>query len=98
MKKRKERFQNRLDRLFEMPEEISKIEPKVTICNFKNMLIENYKTILEYEDFFVRINTQTGIININGFGLKLEEMTKNELVIKGRIEGIDFEPILDEEE
>lgn len=98
MKRKNERFRDKLNRLFEMPVEISKIDPKITICNFENMLIENYKSILEYEDFFIRINTKIGIININGFNLKLEEMTSNELMIKGKIEGIDFEPLINEEE
>ena len=30
------------------------------------MIIENFKGILEYEDFFVRVCTSIGIINING--------------------------------
>ena len=55
------------------------------------MYIENYLGILEYEDFFVRINTKIGNININGFNLKLEEMTEDNLKITGRIESFDFE-------
>ena len=90
--------QNKLDRLLEMPVEISSNEPKVTITSFKEMLIENYKAILEYQDFFVRISTHIGIVNINGFDLKLEEMTTDDLKIKGKIEGIDFENTVDEEE
>ena len=90
--------QNKLDRLLEMPTEISSNEPKVTVAGFKEMLIENYKAILEYEEFFVRISTYIGIININGFDLKLEEMTTDDLMIKGKIEAIDFENTIDEEE
>ena len=37
-------------------------------------------------------------VNINGFNLKLEEMTTNDLMIEGKIEGIDYENIIDEEE
>ena len=90
-------IQEKLDRLFEMPAEILGKEPKITILGFEKMLIENYKVILEYEEFFVRISTDIGIININGFNLKLEEMTTNDLIIKGIIEGIDFETIVDQE-
>lgn len=97
-KNRKLIKQNRLDRLLEMPAEISSNEPKVTIAGFKEMLIENYKAILEYQEFFVRISTHIGIININGFDLKLEEMTSDDLMIKGKIEGIDFENTIDEED
>lgn len=98
-KKRKKLVkQNRLDRLLEMPLEISSGEPKITVTGFKEMLIENYKSILEYQEFFVRISTHIGIININGFDLKLEEMTTDDLMIKGKIEGIDFENTIDEED
>lgn len=97
MKKNRKK-QNRLDRLLEMPKEISSIEPKVTIMGFNEVLIENYKNILEYQEFYIRVNTYTGIININGFNLKLEEMTSDDLMIRGKIEGIDFENTIDEEE
>ena len=57
------------------------------------MLIENYKVILEYQDFYIRINTQIGIININGFNLKLNEMTSDDIMVIGDIDSIDFEKI-----
>ena len=60
------------------------------------MLIENYKGILEYQEFYVRISTYTGIININGFHLKLEEMTTDDIMVTGKIESIDFENRIDE--
>ena len=62
------------------------------------MVIENYKGILEYQDFYIRINTHIGIININGFDLDLNEMTSDDLLIKGKIESIDFEKKVDERE
>jgi len=96
--KKKRKNQNRLDRFLEIPKEISSTEPKVTIMGFNQMLIENYKNILEYQEFYIRVNTYIGIININGFNLKLEEMTSDDLKIEGKIEGIDFENTIDEEE
>ena len=61
-------------------------------------MIENYKGILEYENFFVRLNTTIGVLNINGFNLSLNEMTDEDLIITGNIESIDFESVTDEEE
>lgn len=89
--------QSKLDRLLEMPKEISSNEPKITIIGFSEILIENYKGILEYQDFFVRLKTYTGIININGFNLNLNEMTNEDIVVKGKIESIDFERLIEEE-
>ncbi len=88
---------NRLDKVLEMPKEITSNEPKITILGFNQMLIENYKGILEYQEFYIRLNTYIGIININGFNLNLSEMTTDDILITGKIESVDFESIEDDE-
>lgn len=95
--KKNKNIQNRINRLLEMPQEISSNLPKITILGFKQMLIENYKGILEYQEFYIRISTYIGILNINGYDLYLEEMTTDDLLITGKIDSIDFETITDEE-
>ena len=47
--------------------------------------------LLEYEEFFVKINTHLGDININGFNLELKQMTEEDIVVKGIINSIDIE-------
>ena len=84
-----------INKILEMPSEITSSIPKITNLGFKKMMIENYKNILEYQDFFIRINTSIGIININGIGMKMEEMTKDDIIIEGEIDSIDFEKIED---
>ncbi len=96
MRKKQIKKENKIDKLLEIPKEVSTNEPKLTNMGFSKMLIENYKMILEYQDFFIRISTQIGIININGFNLKLSEMTSDDLLITGKIESIDLERIVDE--
>lgn len=96
-KKNKKRISNRFNSLLEIPQEISTTIPKITIIGFKEMLIENYKGILEYQDFYIRLSTYEGILNINGYELNLQEMTTDDLVVTGKIESIDFETITDDE-
>lgn len=84
---------SKLNRMLEIPVEVTSTIPRLTNLGFKKLLIENYKNILEYQDFFIRINTSIGIININGYGLKMDEMTKDDIVIEGEIESVDFEKI-----
>ena len=86
-----------MNKVLEMPKEISSNEPKITILGFNQMLIENYKGILEYQEFFIRVNTYIGILNINGFNLNLSEMTTDDILITGKIESLDFESMIDEE-
>lgn len=95
---KKKKIQHRLSDIFELPREISSKEPKITILGFDEMLIENYKGILEYQEFYIRLSTYIGILNINGFQLSLHEMTSEDIVIKGQIESIDIERITDEKE
>ena len=80
-----------------MPKEITSSEPKITILGFNQMLIENYKGILEYQEFFIRLNTYIGIVNINGFNLNLSQMTTDDILITGKIESVDFESIEDDQ-
>lgn len=94
-KRKKEKTQNRFEKILEIPKEISSTEPKITIMGFGEMLIENYKGILEYQEFFIRISTYTGIINVNGFNLNLTEMTSDDIMITGKIETVDFEATTD---
>lgn len=82
---------SKFDKIFDIPEEISSDIPKVTIIGFDRMLVENYKCILEYQDFFIRIKMKSGIVNINGFELGMKEMTKDDLIITGNIESVDYE-------
>ena len=60
------------------------------------MIIENYKGILDYEEFYIRINTFIGIININGFKLQLNRLTDEAVSVTGKIESIELESTSDE--
>ena len=81
----------KFEKIFDVPEEITSDIPKITILGFNKILIENYKCILEYQDFFIRIKMSIGLIDITGFNMKMEEMTQDDLIITGTIESIDLE-------
>ena len=84
---------SKFTKLFEIPDEVVSDVPKVTVVNFDRILIENYKCILEYQDIFIRIKMSNGLIGISGLNLELNEMTKDDLIIRGTIESIEFEKI-----
>ncbi len=87
---------NRMDKMLELPKEVYSNEPKIVITGFDELIIENFKGILEYEEYFVRINTYIGIINVNGYNLRLENMTNDDIKVCGKIESLDIERIVDE--
>ena len=98
MRKNRKKGASKLDRLLELPDELVSNEPKITIVASNKCLIENYKSILEYQEFYIRLSTYIGIININGFNMQLNEMTNDDLLIEGKIESIDFESTIENEE
>ena len=82
---------NKVNELLDMPKEVGTNIPKVKLTGFEEIVIENYKGILEYEEFFIRVCTHIGNININGFDLKLNQITDEAVSITGKIENFDFE-------
>lgn len=86
---------NKIDKMLDLPKEIYSNIPKISILGFDEMVIENYKGILEYEEFFVRISTYIGIVNINGYNLKLENMTDDDIKVTGKIESFELERTID---
>ena len=82
---------NKINEILEFPREIISKVPKITITAFDEILIENFQGIIEYEDFFARINTHIGMINIHGLNLKLSQMTEDDILVSGKIESLEFE-------
>lgn len=84
-------MRKRLDKILEMPEEVYSNTPKLTITGFNEMILENYKGILEYEEYFASISTYIGLVNINGYNINLEKMTNDDIKITGKIESVELE-------
>lgn len=91
------RLSSKINKALELPREVSDMEPKLTIIGFDEILIENYTGILEYEEFYIKIKTTIGSININGFNLELEQVTEDDISVKGKIESLDIERIIDDD-
>ena len=93
MKRSKPKKYTKLDSLLEIPREVVSTDVKITINGFDEILIENYKNILEYQDILIKINTYEGAITIYGFNLKLDQLTDEDIKVNGKIDTIEFERI-----
>lgn len=95
MRNKKVKKYTKLDSLLELPREVVSTDVKVTVNGFDEVLIENYKNILEYQDILIKVNTFEGAISVYGFNLKLEQMTDEDIKVNGQIDTIEFEKITD---
>jgi len=93
MKNKKYKKYTKIDSILEMPREVVSTDVKISIFGFNEILIENYKNILEYGEFFVKVNAFNGTISIHGINLNLEQMTDDDIKVTGKIDSMDFEEI-----
>lgn len=83
-------IKNKLAELLDIPREVVLNIPKFTIIGNNDMIIENYKGIIEYDTSKIRINTGVGVVKVCGAKLVLKEITSEDLLIKGQILSIEF--------
>ena len=87
---------SKLDRILEIPQEVYSNENRLSCLGFHELLVENYRSILDYQEVYIRIHTQTGILGIGGQKLEMIAMTEDDLKITGEIEKIEFEKSIEE--
>ena len=75
----------------ELPKDFLLGEAIITISGRRELLIENYKGILIYEDSFIKIQTKNGRILITGKNLVIQYYTNEEMKITGFFEQILYE-------
>ena len=63
----------------------------VEIAGDNRVLIENYCAIREYSPQKIEIRVKYGIVAVCGCGLELRQMTKEQLVIAGRIDAVTLQ-------
>ena len=64
--------------------------PIVEIAGDKRVLIEHHKGMTEYSRERICVKVHYGIVCICGCGLRLSQMTREQLVVSGQIDGIQL--------
>lgn len=65
--------------------------PVVEIAGDRRVLVERHEGVIEYGTEQIRIRVKYGVICIGGCGLELKQMTKQQLVVSGRIDCIQIQ-------
>jgi sporulation protein YqfC len=86
----KKKLKEKVAEILELPKEVVLDLPKITMFGDRNMLVENYKGIIEYDDNKIRVNTGRGIIKVTGEKLMIREITSEDLMIDGDIVSLEF--------
>lgn len=72
----------------DLPGEAIPGQPLVELSGDRRVLIENHRGVTEYRKDRIGIRVSYGQITVCGSGLELVRMSKEQLVIRGRIDSI----------
>lgn len=87
VKSRMEKFADYLD----MPKDLLSNCSKITSYNDNQVIVENYKGILEYTDDKIRIKTPGRILCLNGEKLFINAITESDILIEGKFFSMGWE-------
>jgi sporulation protein YqfC len=86
----RKRVREKITELLELPKEIVLNIPRITMIGSSDMIVENYKGIIEYENERIRLNTGSGPIAVKGSKLEIREITSEDIIISGDIRSLEF--------
>lgn len=75
----------------ELPKDLMYGASIVTITGRREVLIENYKGILEYTKEYIKIQTKNAKLTVYGKRLNIEYYTNEDMKVVGFIKSIEFE-------
>lgn len=90
MRRRWELPQNLAERLA-LPEEALLGTAKLTVTGGRRLLVENHRGIMDYSQERIVVSLGRGRLNISGTGLVIHAMNRQELLIGGRIQSMEWE-------
>lgn len=90
-RKRGGRFKAIVSELFELPPEVVLDLPRLTLAGNLQLLVENHRGVVAYDDTEIRIGVNNGELVVRGQNLQIKNLFAAELLIKGEIEGLDYE-------
>lgn len=88
--KRKAGVLERFSRALDLPADVVAGLPRMNIIGGNEILIENHKGILLYNDTDIHVSGGNVVLKLHGDGMSVTAMNATELLISGRLLGIDF--------
>jgi sporulation protein YqfC len=85
--KTKETIAEKLD----LPRDVVLNMPKITVTGENEIIIENHKGVILFEEKEVKINSNVGLITIYGSGFEILFMGGSTLTVSGKFKSVVYE-------
>lgn len=84
------KIQTSVGEVLDFPPDVVGEGPKITITGRRQIVVENYKSILNFSEEEIRLETAEGDIYFRGKGLMLKVILATELQIEGELTSFSF--------
>lgn len=84
----KDEFKKKIQSALELPPELLGNVYRVTLVGGDSVLVENYISVTEYDQNFIRLSCG---ISIWGRDISVVEINSNEIMISGKLNNIEIE-------
>ena len=89
-KKKKETLSEKWFGGVDIPEDVLLHVPRITMMDNQEVRIENYQTVLEYEENKIQFACKYRFLTITGKGLMISLITDDEVNVRGEILTVQF--------
>lgn len=84
------KFQTSVGDILDLPPDVVGDGPKITITGRRQILVENYMSIVNFSEEEIRLETAEGDVCFGGKGLALKVILSTELRIEGELSSLTF--------
>ena len=91
MRRRKKSNLQTLAGIFEIPQDIVLDLPRITMLGNKQVLIENHKGIIEYNETLVRVKLSQGELTVCGNELMLGNLQVEQILIEAVVTEVKYD-------
>lgn len=85
------RLRQELSEMLELPLDVSLDLPKVSIIGDLGVLIQNHRGLIQYSPEKIVIGVGKGQIAILGRSLEIEEVSKEDMIVRGTLSSVQME-------
>lgn len=82
---------NKIAEELDLPKEIINGEPKVVVHGKSEIIIENHKGIEVFNEKEIKLNSNLGVIKIEGSNLEIRFIGTETIALTGRLKNLSFE-------
>ncbi|EGT3615153.1 sporulation protein YqfC [Clostridium perfringens] len=82
---------NKIAEELDLPKEIINGEPKIVVHGKNEIIIENHKGIAVFKENEIKVNSNLGIIKIEGTNMEIRFIGSETIALTGKLRNLSFE-------